>query len=1018
MSIPHRPVAKVMGPHEETTNRPDQWKIAQGMAGALLPALDMTGPETKEIPPQQFGPLTKDEEAIKSVGDRAKLFARERKGWKGFVEWENYPEKKAAAHKILSSQTWPPNPEYQLAEIPGTNPVLPGTRFKLWHHALGGELEDVVDDSWNCVLEEKHVDMLHLLQFPYNGEPPKRLTAAKDITPNSLHFVRNHGGIPCIDKDDFSFDMDGLVKNPKTFTLDDLMDESRFPRMEKHVTIQCSGTRRIEQIAKYPGQGDEVPQAPWAEGAIGTAKWTGVSLKAVIKECGGLVDGAKHVEFYGADTYVKGEKAMNYLVSVPWSKVKANEVMLAWAMNDEPLPKIHGFPLRTVVFGYIGARSVKWLYRIKAIKQPSRAPVQSQEYLYFPQQVGKHNFNLTDGIQIQEMPVSSAIMSPWMKQVVIHNGKIRCKGWAYSGGGRWPERVELSADGGFNWYTVPLENLSKKRKWTWRTWHMELPCDVEGWIEIVVRCWDNSLNTQPPEVRTAWNWGLHVTSSCHRVSVYSINKTRPKTQARLAELDSKNIPIVPITVPLEVPAQVMEDRIPSLLTLIITTSPTPSAPETELLTQVIASYRRHCPSLLTCRVIVVLDTYDHIKPRARLKRGQVTAQGAQVYDVYKENVKELFLAEFCPGLPPPIPMTQSSVEAEFGFDGRNNPLGSAVSVTVSRTDNDRVTFVEPADRLGFGLAVRTALRLTETSYVWIHQHDWTLVTDIPIAGMLDVMEANKASPAGLPSTLSLSSLSLSSASTSEAPASALDTTLLGSVPGSPAAADTAGGTGDDAFTTDLESPPVKYICLPSCRLLSYAVQAHVTYHSALLRLTRQLKRTFIPSSSSLPSIPLTPLFFWHDKPHIAEVSHYLARVFPTRLSMARGAFIEDTVGHRARDQMKLGNWTKWACWMYYPDEGKRLCLRHLHGRTWRGSVLELEKKEHHITMNIKGKRNQKKLDKKKEKREAGPADVDDGDQQATMTPPPKEELLESIESVREGVMPATPGSWEIPRSQD
>lgn len=83
MSIPHRPVTKVMGPHEETTNRPDQWKIAQGMAGALLPALDMTGPETKEISPQKFGPLTRDEEAIKSVGDRSKLFARERKGWKG-----------------------------------------------------------------------------------------------------------------------------------------------------------------------------------------------------------------------------------------------------------------------------------------------------------------------------------------------------------------------------------------------------------------------------------------------------------------------------------------------------------------------------------------------------------------------------------------------------------------------------------------------------------------------------------------------------------------------------------------------------------------------------------------------------------------------------------------------------------------------------------------------------------------------------------------------------------------------
>lgn len=446
-----------------------------------------------------------------------------------------------------------------MANIPATNPVLPGTHWKMWHHAVGGELDAVPDDSWKTVLDEKHPDMLHLLQFPYNGEPPKRLVTDKPITPNSLHFVRNHGGIPIIDKEDYSFLLDGLVANPQSFTLDDLMDETRFPRMKKTITMQCSGTRRIEQILKYPGQGDEVPQAPWAEGAIGTAEYEGVSLKKVIKACGGLRDGAKHLEFYGAETYFKDDKCMNYLVSVPWSKVKANEVMLAWDMNGGPLPRIHGYPLRIVVFGYIGARSVKWLYRIKAIKEPSRAPVQSQEYLYFPQQVGKHNFRMTDGIQIQEMPVSSAIMSPWTKQVVVHQGKIQCKGWAYSGGGRWPERVEVSADGGFNWYTVPPENMSKKRKWTWRTWELELPCDIEGWIEIVVRCWDNSLNTQPPDVRTAWNWGLHVTSSCHRISVYSVNKKHPNTKARLDEMERRGVAFAPLTVPLSFPSQSWEE---------------------------------------------------------------------------------------------------------------------------------------------------------------------------------------------------------------------------------------------------------------------------------------------------------------------------------------------------------------------------------------------------------------------------------------------------------------------------
>lgn len=60
----------------------------------------------------------------------------------------------------------------------------------------------------------------------------------------------------------------------------------------------------------------------------------------------------------------------------------------------------------------------------------------------------------------------------------------------------------------------------RKGKWVWRTWEIDLPCDVEGWVEIVCRRWDTSLNTQPLTVRATWNWGLHVTSSAHRVKVY------------------------------------------------------------------------------------------------------------------------------------------------------------------------------------------------------------------------------------------------------------------------------------------------------------------------------------------------------------------------------------------------------------------------------------------------------------------------------------------------------------------
>ena len=166
------------------------------------------------------------------------------------------------------------------------------------------------------------------------------------------------------------------------------------------------------------------------------------------------------------------------------------------------------------------------------------------------------------------MPVSSAIMSPWHKEVVVHNGHIEVTGkdhgvpleclrdvnitgWAYSGGGRWPERVELSSDGGWAWYSVPTENMSPKHKWAWRTWTSSVPCDQEGWTELVVRCWDNSLNTQPMEVRHSWNWGLHVTSSCHRVKIYSVNASRPETRKRLEQFEKHGEPFVPITRPTE-----------------------------------------------------------------------------------------------------------------------------------------------------------------------------------------------------------------------------------------------------------------------------------------------------------------------------------------------------------------------------------------------------------------------------------------------------------------------------------
>ncbi|EJT70193.1 nitrate reductase 1 [Gaeumannomyces tritici R3-111a-1] len=474
-------------------------------------------------------------------------FAEEKEGWRGYIEWEKYPEKKQRVKEIMKGYDFPDPPEFQLQPLPDTNPVLTGERFKQYHYACG--LASIPNYSWAVVKEEKSEDMIHVLQFPYNGEPPRDRLVSTEITTNKDHFVRNHGGIPDIDADRFTLDITGLVKNPKQLTLAQLQDETLFPRQSTVATLQCSGTRRIEQIQEYPGDGDELINAPWGEGAIGTARWTGVSLKRVIKHCGGLVDGAENLELYGADTYFKKGHVQNYLVSVPWRKVKAHEVLLAWEMNGEPLPKIHGYPLRVVVFGYIGARSCKWLYQVKAIKRPSPAPVQMKEYLYYTSQIGKQNAKYSNGFSIQDMPVSSAIMSPNNMDQIVHDGKIRLRGWAYSGGGHWPVRVEVSGDGGAIWYEVPYRNMSTKYFHAWRTWEMDLPVDAEGWLELVVRTWDNAMNTQPTYVRSAWNWDLHVTSSAHRIKVYSINRSKPATAKRLKQLEAAGVPVVPITKP-------------------------------------------------------------------------------------------------------------------------------------------------------------------------------------------------------------------------------------------------------------------------------------------------------------------------------------------------------------------------------------------------------------------------------------------------------------------------------------
>ncbi|KLO08219.1 hypothetical protein SCHPADRAFT_894055 [Schizopora paradoxa] len=295
---------------------------------------------------------------------------------------------------------------------------------------------------------------------------------------------------------------------------------------------------------------------------VGTAVYRGVALKKFLKKaCGGIIPGCEHLEFIGADIYFKyarlfkdfilltsdlwqERKHVHYAMSVPWRKLRMNkEVFFAREMDGEPLPKIHGYPDRLVFTGNIGARTCKGVFRVNSCAELSMARTEARISLLCA--AGKQNVKWNNGFSIQNMPVSGAIIKLLNKEIIVHDGKIRLQGWSYSGGGNWVQRVEVSPDGGHIWYAVPEENLTEKVSLSpWRLWVIDVPVDAEGWVEFCVRTWDSSNNTEP-------TWHLHVISLCHRIKLYSVNRSRPETSKRLQALEQQGDNIMNLTRPPE-----------------------------------------------------------------------------------------------------------------------------------------------------------------------------------------------------------------------------------------------------------------------------------------------------------------------------------------------------------------------------------------------------------------------------------------------------------------------------------
>ncbi len=220
-----------------------------------------------------------------------------------------------------------------------------------------------------------------------------------------------------------------------------------FQEREVTATLQCAGNRRAALVAVHDIPGE----APWGPGATGTARWTGAALGDVLAVAGPLHEAA-HVGFEGADICPNATPAQRFGGSIPLDKARRPEVVLAWAMNGEPLPAVHGAPLRVVVPGYVGARSVKWLERIEIRSQPWQGYLQHVAYRLLPEDGTP---GLGAGMPLGLVALNADVLGPADGETV-RAGPVEVSGYAFAGGERHVERVDVSLDGGARWWQADM----------------------------------------------------------------------------------------------------------------------------------------------------------------------------------------------------------------------------------------------------------------------------------------------------------------------------------------------------------------------------------------------------------------------------------------------------------------------------------------------------------------------------------------------------------------------------------
>jgi DMSO/TMAO reductase YedYZ molybdopterin-dependent catalytic subunit len=312
-----------------------------------------------------------------------------------------------------------------------------------------------------------------------------------EVTPGGRFFRRNHFPMPVLDPENWRLAVGGLVREPLSLDLTALRE---LPAESVTVTMECAGNGRTQFSPPVPGE-------PWGLGAVSTASWSGARLADVLDRAG-ILPGARELVFRGADCgplpETEAAGPVRFERSLPVRDAVRSGALLAYAMNDEPLPVAHGFPVRLIVPGWYAVAAVKWLTDVDVIDEPFLGFFQDTHYVYEWQRDGRAE---REPVRLQR--ARAMIVTP-ADGDEVHGEELTVAGVAWSGAAPVAHvEVAVGTDGTDEvgtWRSAQLTGAASR--FGWRQWRLRVHGIPAGTTHVRARAADAAGNDQ----RSAPEW--------------------------------------------------------------------------------------------------------------------------------------------------------------------------------------------------------------------------------------------------------------------------------------------------------------------------------------------------------------------------------------------------------------------------------------------------------------------------------------------------------------------------------